>query len=212
MVNQLSSLDSKFCRNMHLLNSSKQFAFDADNQGNLYRLGKIKMIWLVFINLFSGGRDYEEMNIRVGQAIDRTLFAVEKHLEQVAQYVDENADCLASRDSAFEVAKKLYVVPNRHFRVEAVKYESLFRLDLNKVPAIAHEQSFFGKSITQPLKYVSDADQKMENIRRNFAIVNHKVAERFPQYDISILGRLDSKGQAAFKALSDKLLSPQQVV
>lgn len=181
----IPTLDPLYSRNAHLLYSSqtdyigpahhrkKVELFDADEKGNLYRVGKLKVLWLKLANVFTNGKIANGMNKRVMNAITKTIDAINDHLDQLTQLWEKHKnEAKASGEWAQNISQQLYIFPKRPLRVVRVHKESLFLLDLTKSSHVPQNLDPLKDGLKQiSLKY-HKLEEKIVKIDPNLDLIN----------------------------------------
>ncbi len=92
---QPQKLEDRAARNFHLLYSAQTgrnvpARFDADDNGNLKRVGRLKNFFICILNRFTGAKTIDAMNDRVKNAIQKTFTALKEHIDRVEQIANSN--------------------------------------------------------------------------------------------------------------------------
>lgn len=193
----LQNLDQIYSRNVHILYSAqdnyispernqKRFAMlDADEEGNLYRIGKIMQILIFIRNWFNSGSGIQAMNVRVARAIERTINGLTEHLNNLSTYFDQHEQELKDSASALsDFNRKLYITPNRGFKVVRVNYESPFFLNLARIQDIEYEYIYFGKLLTHPYKSIDQLEKKFNTMLKVYVSLEERIVRINPEYSI----------------------------
>lgn len=189
---------------------------DADDAGNLYRVGTIKLIWVYIMAFCTNGKNLDAINTRVASAFGRTLDAINTHFETLDDFATHLGLGFRRKLEAF--CRELYVSPKSDFRVEKVQYEALFFLNPETIQYEAyHEPIYNSRPLVHPFRSIANYAEKMETMRRKFAVLDTKICDIYPVEGMVKFLNLDENGTHAsmlaeykrptsgFEALEDSL-------
>lgn len=135
--------------------------FDADNEGNLIRVGAIRAVWINLVSFLTFGEIKKSMNERVLKALKNTLSAIDTKLGEILTFVNKNPRYLDDPDNARKLTNKVYNMPEYYNSALQVMCEPFFLLNISKINVVYDPIAIYVNS----------------RIQYRFAVLNKKIIQ-----------------------------------
>lgn len=110
----LPNLATMYQRNAHIIATAsckddyKYQFLNADDKGNLYRMGKIARVFLHIGDYWTDGSVSKKIDAKVAKAINKTLDAIIQHTDKVKNYCESHANLIEKEK--VDIQKRLCVI------------------------------------------------------------------------------------------------------